>query len=84
MNRYSASITQLVLLTGLAYLGFYVYGLLMSVFTPGEVVGFTAVAVAVICMTAIHALRMRRDAEDRETRSEELRELHRLRERRGF
>jgi hypothetical protein len=71
-------------LTGLAYLGFYVFGLLMSVFTPGEAVGFTAVAIAVICMTTIQVLRMRRAAEDPETRSEELRELHRLRERRGF
>jgi hypothetical protein len=84
MTKYFSSLNQLVLLSGLAYLGFYVYGLLMSVFTPGEVVGFTAVAVAVICVTAVHALRMRRAAEDRETRSEELRELHRLRERRGF
>jgi hypothetical protein len=84
MTTYSSWITRLVLLTGLAYLGFYFYGLLMSVFTPGEVLGFTAVAVAVICLTTVHVFRMRRAAEDPETKSEELRELHSLRERRGF
>lgn len=84
MSKLRPSIARLVLLVGLAYLGFYVFGLVMGVFSPGEVVGFTVVAVAVICVTAVHALRMRRAAEDRETRSEELRELHRLRERRGF
>ncbi len=84
MSKLRPSIARLVLLVGLAYLGFYVFGLVMGVFSPGEVVGFTVVAVAVICVTAVHALRMRRAAEDRETRSAELRELHRLRERRGF
>jgi hypothetical protein len=71
-------------LTGLAYLGFYAYGLLMSVFTPGEMLGFTAVAIAVIGATAVHVVRARRATEDPEERHERMRELHDLRERRGF
>ena len=77
-------LSRFVLLLGLAYLGFYVYGLIMGVFAPGEMVGFGVVALLVIAATGVHFLRLHRATEDPDTRRERIRELHRQRERRGF
>jgi hypothetical protein len=51
---------RLLLLAALAYLGFYVYGLIMGVFSPGEMVGFTIVAVVAVIAGLVHAFRIRR------------------------
>lgn len=79
-----SAISRLMLLAGLAYLGFYVFGLVMGVFAPGEILLFTVIALVVIVATVVHVLRARGALEDPEERHERMRELHELRERRGF
>ena len=75
---------RLLLLGGLVFLGLYCYGLVMGVFSPGEMVGFTVIAVGVVVAYAIHAIRLRRRTEDPSERPAIMRELHDQRERRGF
>ncbi|HEX2467575.1 MAG TPA: hypothetical protein VHJ54_05155 [Solirubrobacterales bacterium] len=67
----------------LAYLGFYVFGLIMGVYSPGEVLYFTIPAAVLACAYVVHAIRSRRAARDRGD-DESLREAQRLRETRGF
>jgi hypothetical protein len=67
----------------LTYLGFYVFGLVMGVYTPSEVPYFTIPAAVLAALYLVHATRGRRAASgggDDET----ARLAHRLREGRGF
>ena len=54
------ALPKVLLLVALAYLGFYVYGLVLGVFSPGEMLGFTVVAVACAAAGIVHAIRIRR------------------------
>ena len=78
------SLARLLLLGGLAFLGLYMYGLVMSVFDPLEIVGFTVLAVGVIAAYAVHVFRLKRLMQDPQQRHELMREMARQRERRGF
>ena len=82
--RFAPMLSRLVLLCGLVFLGLYCYGLVMSVFSPGEMVLFTAIAVGVVVAYAIHAIRLKRRVEDPSERAAIMRDLHDQRERRGF
>jgi len=76
--------SRLGLLAGLAYLGFYVYGAVMGVFSPVAMLGFTILAV--VCLTAflIHAVRFRRAMDTPGQHEALMRKAHVYRERRGF
>ena len=65
-------ISRFLLLAGLAYLGFYVFGLVMGVFALGEMLGFGAIALVVITATRSALVRIRRAVEDPDTRRERL------------
>ena len=77
-------LARLLLLGGLAFLGLYVYGLVMSVFDPLEIVGFTVLAVGVIAAYAVHVFRLRRAMQDPAQRHKLTHEMSQQRERRGF
>jgi hypothetical protein len=77
------SLSRLFLLGGFAYLGLYMYGLVMGVFSPGEMLGFTALAAAFAIIGTIHGIRVRRAMRGRD-RVRIAHELRRLHERRGF
>lgn len=76
----------LFLLAGLAYLGFYVYGLVMGVFSATEAIGvvFTALALFFAATFVVHVIRVRRAMRDPEQHDRIMHELHTQRERRGF
>jgi hypothetical protein len=84
----SITLIRLLLLAGSAYLGFYVFALVMGVFSPGEVMGFTALAAVIVVAGAVNALRGRastdesRDAGPQD--AELARDLRNQRERRGY
>jgi heme exporter protein D len=67
----------------LAFLGFYVFGLIMGVYSPGEVLYFTIPAAVLAILYVVHVVRSRR-AINRGKYDEVIRESQRLRERRGF
>lgn len=67
----------------LAYLGFYVFGLIMSVYSPGDVLYFTIPAAIFAVLYVVHVFRSRRTS-TREGYDELVRESQRLRETRGF
>jgi hypothetical protein len=74
---------RILLLAALGYLGFYVYGLIMGVFSPGEMLGFTVVAAVCVISAIVHAVRFKRamNGPDRERIT---RELQKFRETRGW
>jgi hypothetical protein len=74
----------LLVVGGLGYLGFYVYGIVLGVFSPLELIGFTALAVLFTGIFVIHLVRVRRAMRTPEQRAEIMREAHVHRERRGF
>jgi membrane protein implicated in regulation of membrane protease activity len=74
----------LFLLVGLAYLGFYVYGLVMGVFSLTGMIGFTVLAVFFAATYVVHTIRVRRAMRDPEQHDRIMHELHTQRERRGF
>jgi membrane protein implicated in regulation of membrane protease activity len=74
----------LIVVAGLAYLGFYVYGVVLGVFSPVELIGFTALALVFAGLFAVHIVRVRRAMRTPEQRAEMMREAHVYRERRGF
>ena len=78
------AIGRLILLAGWAYLGFYVFGVVMDVFAPGEIAVFTVIAALVVVATVVYVVRTRRGVEDPEEHRERMREQHALRERRGY
>lgn len=75
---------RLFVLGGMAYLGFYVYGIVMGVFSPVELIGFTALAVLFAGVFAVHVVRVRRAMRIPEQRAAMMREAHVHRQRRGF
>ena len=75
-------LTTAFLLAAGAYLGFYVFGLVMGVFSPGEVLYFTIPAGILVLVLAVLLIRKRRGAPPAE--EEAIRDEHRLREKRGF
>jgi hypothetical protein len=74
----------LLVVGGLGYLGFYVYGIVLGVFSPLELIGFTALAVLFTGIFVIHLVRVRRAMRTPEQGAEIMREAHVHRERRGF
>jgi hypothetical protein len=52
--------SKLLLLAAFAYLGFYVYGVVLGVFSPGEMIGFTIIAGICVVAGVVHAIRIRR------------------------
>ena len=73
-----------MLLVGLAYLGFYVFGSVMGVFGPGEIPIFTVIAFMIVVAGVVHVLRAKKAVEDPDERHERMREQHDQRRRRGF
>ncbi len=69
-----------------AYLGFYVYGIILGVFSPVEIPLFTVVALVLSAFLVIYSLRVARSyrARKNDPNDEMMRELHALKERRGF
>ena len=79
----SIRLIRLLLLAGSAYLGFYVFALVMGVFSVGEVMGFTALAAVIVVAGAVYVIRER--ARTDESRDAMLaRDLRNQRERRGY
>ena len=76
--------SRLAVLVALGYLGFYVYGLIMGVFSPVELLGFTILAVVFTAAYIIHAVRLRRAMKTAGQHEALMREAHVYRERRGF
>ena len=83
MNRFGV-LSRLALLVGLAYLGFYVYGIVMGVFSPVEMIGFTTIAAVCLAAFVVHSVRYRRALKDPQQHDAIMREAHVYRERRGF
>lgn len=77
-------LTRLALLAALGYIGFYVYGLVMGVFSPFQLLGFTILAVVFAAAFVVHMVRLRRAMETRGAHEQLMREAHVYRERRGF
>jgi H+/Cl- antiporter ClcA len=84
MTTSIGTLTRLALLAALAYLGFYVYGIVMGVFSPLEMVGFTIIAAICLAASIIHSVRLRRALKDPQQHDAIMREAHVYRERRGF
>ena len=64
----------------LAYLGFYVFGLVLGVYAPGDVAYFTIPAVAFTVIIVVQVVRSRRGASGNAMTAE----ARHLRETRGF
>ena len=77
-------VDRLITLGALAYLGFWVFGLLMGVFSFWEVPILTILAGVMVVIAAIHAYRVRRSLADPETGPEIKRDMQRQRTERGF
>ena len=75
---------MLFVLAGLGYLGFYVYGVVMGVFSAVELIGFTVLAAVFAVAFVLHVIRVRRAMRVPEQRAAVMREEHRFREHRGF
>jgi uncharacterized membrane protein len=78
------SLGRLLLLAGLGYLGFYGFGVVMGVFSPFEMIGFTVLAGVFAAAYAVHAIRVRRAMRTHGQHEAIMREAHVYRERRGF
>jgi hypothetical protein len=77
-------LTRLALLLGLGYLGFYVYGVIMGVFSPIELWGFTILAIVFAAAFIVHMVRLRRAMRTPGAHEALMRDAHVYRERRGF
>jgi hypothetical protein len=75
---------RLALLAGLGYLGFYVYGVVMGVFSPVELIGFTILAVVFAAAFILHQVQLRRAMKTPGEHEAMMRQAHVYRERRGF
>jgi threonine/homoserine efflux transporter RhtA len=78
---FSDRLSTALSLGALAYLGFYIFGLIMGIYSPGEVIGFT-IGAAAAAFYVVQVIRGRRASA--ESSEEAMREAHRLREERGF
>ena len=77
-------VSRLGVLAALAYLGFYVYGLIMGVFSPVAMLGFTLIAVGCLAAFGVYLVRLRRAMSTPATHDAVMRQAHVYRERRGF
>jgi len=77
-------LVRFAILACLAYLGFYVYGLVMGVFSPGEMVGFSSIAAGILITCGVYAMFLRREPVESEERRKMLHDLHEQQRRRGF
>ena len=69
----------------LGYLGFYVFGLVMGVFSPLELYGFTIAAVVLVAGFVWRTVRVGREVSEPGPEHDELmHKLHDLKEHRGF
>jgi hypothetical protein len=75
---------RLGVLAALGYLGFYVYGLVMGVFSPLELIGFTLGAIGCLAAFFVYLLRLRRAMRTPGAHEALMRQAHLHRERRGF
>lgn len=72
-------------LLAFAYLGFYVYGVIIGVFSPLELIGFTIIAVVLTIGSALLAIALRRGwTKLDEPTPAQARAIRARRERRGF
>ncbi len=71
-------------LAGLVFLGFYVFGLIMGVYSPGEVLYFTVPAAVLTVAAVAYLIWGRRSTAARADEDETIRDSRRLREGRGF
>lgn len=76
--------TRFGLLVGLGCLGFYIYGLVMGVFTPFELLGFTIVAAVCFAAFIVYTVRLRWAMRTPGRHEALMRQAHVYRERRGF
>lgn len=74
----------LFVVAGLGYLGFYVYGVVLGVFSPVELIGFTILAIFFASVFVVHVVRLRRAMDAPQQREAIMHETHVHRERRGF
>jgi TRAP-type C4-dicarboxylate transport system permease large subunit len=81
---YLGTLGRIAVLAALGYLGFYVYGLMMGVFTPMQTVGFSVVAALCLTVFAVYSVRYRRAMKDPSKQAAMMRQAHVYRERRGF
>jgi hypothetical protein len=85
MTTLREKLGALVPLAILAYLGFYVYGLVMGAFSPGELIGFTTIAAGSTIGLFFYSSWKARHADERESpTSARSRQRRSLRETRGF
>lgn len=78
------TIRVLVLLVGLAYLGFYIYGAVLGVFDPIDAIGFTIVAGVIVLGVVAISLHWRSESTDPEWKADITQQENLQRERRGF
>ena len=85
MTKVFEKLGTVVPLAILAYLGFYVYGLVMGAFSPGELIGFTIIAAGSTIGLFLYSTWKRRHADELESpTSPRSRQRRSLRETRGF
>ena len=82
MNR--EKIDRLIALGALAYLGFWVFGLIMGAYSFWQVPALTIIAGVMVLIAAYHAWRVRRSLKDPEVGPEIERDMHKQRTERGF
>ena len=75
-------LTQILWLAMLTYLGFYVFGLVMGVYAPGDVPYLTIPAILFAVAVVVQAVAARRAGA--EAQDDVTRETRHLRETRGF
>jgi hypothetical protein len=78
------TLSRLGLLVALGYLGFYGYGLVMGVFSPFELMGFTVLAIGAAVAFIVYSLHLRRAMRTPGEHEALMRQAHYYRERRGF
>jgi hypothetical protein len=79
-------IVRVIWLALLAFMGFYIYGLVLGAFTPFELVGCTVLAVVIAVVFPFHLWRTKRAISDETDPSHEeiTRTAQEQHERRGF
>jgi hypothetical protein len=77
-------VDRLIALGALAYLGFWVFGWIMGVFSFWQVPILTIIAGLMVLVAVFHALRVRRALKDPDVGPEIERDMHKQRTERGF
>lgn len=85
MENAREKLKLLLPLFALVYLGFYVYGIMLGVFSPFEPIGFRIIALVLPLGVLLWSLALRRGwSELEEPTDEQAREIRARREKRGF